>query len=99
MSDYSAGTRTIVVASSFVAYTFYLSANGLSRQDHAYAQDFTQLAGLLRATPVVILEGYQYNKNNTIWFMSLIGNRFADITFVTEAEMYDKQIEIQRTVH
>lgn len=81
--------RALVLANSHTQFYEFARRIGVPRNELRFVDGFggfISVAGFNRTTPVILLEGYEYNRQYDLWFMWMLGLRFFNIGFLSSEE-------------
>lgn len=82
--------KALVLARDFHQYRFLIRHFQLNPAEYRYIHEWSDMQGWWIDMPVILLEGYEYNKNYTVELMDRIGYRFDNIGFLSEGEMWNE---------
>jgi hypothetical protein len=87
--------KAIIFASSLVQYRNFCRNFNLHPNDYIYASGlYSDLCGWWVDKPIILLEGYEYNRNYTCGVMNYVGHRFDNIGFISEGEIWNESIKL-----
>lgn len=84
-------SRTLILAENYGQAISFLRHFKLNPQNFRYVIDYDNVCGRHWDNPVIILEGYQFNKNYTLGLMAYLAYRFNYIGFISEGEIWENE--------
>jgi hypothetical protein len=91
-------TQALILCNHMVTYRNFIKQYGLNANEYQYkngSYGADEVRGYHWDTPVIMLEGYEYNKNYTLEFMHYLGHRFNHIGFLSEGERWNEDISFR----
>jgi hypothetical protein len=86
--------KALILASSLHQFMGLMRTFRLNPVDYKYVRDWDDMRGWWIDMPVILLEGYEKNPNYYLGLMANIGNRFENIGFISEGEIWNEAIII-----
>lgn len=83
--------KALILARSRHHFLFLMHHYHLNPNEYKYVLDWDDICGYHWNAPVVLLEGYEYNKKYTVELMARMGHRFNHIGFLSEGEIWENE--------
>jgi hypothetical protein len=90
-------TKALILAAHMIPYRNFIIQYGLDANEYRYIPahgGWGDVYGFHWDTPVIMLEGYEYNRNYTLGFMKFVGARFHNIGFLSDGERWNEDVSI-----
>ncbi len=88
--------KALILAQSIHQYMGLMRTWRLNPAEYKYVRDWDDMCGFWVDMPVVMMEGYEYNKSYTVELMHNMVCRFENIGFLSEGEIWqDVYVDIQ----
>jgi hypothetical protein len=84
--------KALILARNLHQFMGLMKTHRLNPSDYKYVRDQYDTNGWWVDMPVILLEGYEYNPNYYLGLMAHIGNRFENIGFISEGEVWNETI-------
>jgi hypothetical protein len=82
--------KGLVLAASLHQFMALMHRYKLNPKEYRLVRNWWDMNGWWIDKPVFILEGYQYNRDYTVELMWNVGERFENIGFITEEEIWNE---------
>ena len=81
--------KALIMAASRIQFINFCRNLELNPNEYRLVRHDGDCTGWWIDKPVILLEGYQYNRDYRLGLLQYIGHRFENISFVSEAEIYE----------